>query len=354
VKKEILILALLLFSCASFAKSYYLSGVDVDVSINEDGSFFVNEQLQFDFSGDFSFAYRDIPRSNPDGQSIVLESINVMDSNGLGIPHEENVKDGNLRILWRFSAHDEKKTFRLSYLVKNQIVRYNDVADFYWKMHAENWDVPASYVSAIVRFPKGVTNETVLAWGHGPSNGNTSINNSYASCYVNNVPARTFVEGRTVFPSSAIFGTYAINKNEEGLAKIKEEELRAFSSEHLSTDVLNAIAFALIAIPVAIAAFVAAVFVFVWAKYGREQKVSFDETYFHEPPSDLPPGDCIFAYGRKLKIAGYECAFSNYNRPCPAGVFSARGSAKGEGAWSIWPGKRCEDSATKKAGCEST
>ena len=58
---------------AAFAKSFWLSNADIEVVVNEDGSLSVTEILRFDFSGDFSGAYRDIPlEPNQQVTSIVV------------------------------------------------------------------------------------------------------------------------------------------------------------------------------------------------------------------------------------------------------------------------------------------
>ena len=46
---------------AAWAQSFWMSSADVDIVINDDGSLQVTETLTYDFDGDFSGAYRDIP-----------------------------------------------------------------------------------------------------------------------------------------------------------------------------------------------------------------------------------------------------------------------------------------------------
>ena len=54
---------LLLFLCLNAsAKSYTLDKAEVYYKILPDGMVEAREEITFDFSGDFSFAYRDIPK----------------------------------------------------------------------------------------------------------------------------------------------------------------------------------------------------------------------------------------------------------------------------------------------------
>ncbi|MEW6295159.1 MAG: hypothetical protein AB1467_02580 [Candidatus Diapherotrites archaeon] len=58
-----LILLCFLFSSALVsAKSYYLPKTEVYMKINPDALINVEEKISFNFLGDFSFAYRDIPK----------------------------------------------------------------------------------------------------------------------------------------------------------------------------------------------------------------------------------------------------------------------------------------------------
>ncbi len=58
---------------AALAKSFWIANADVTVVVDEDGSLLVTELLTFDFSGDFSGAYRDIPLRP--GERIAVVSV---------------------------------------------------------------------------------------------------------------------------------------------------------------------------------------------------------------------------------------------------------------------------------------
>lgn len=46
---------------AALAKTFWISDAEVDVTVNEDGSLKIIEDITFDFDGTFTGAYRDIP-----------------------------------------------------------------------------------------------------------------------------------------------------------------------------------------------------------------------------------------------------------------------------------------------------
>jgi hypothetical protein len=107
-----------------------------------DGSLRITEQIQFDFSGPFQGAFRDIPLRR--GESI---SDVVVIENGVpyepganttlgstGDPGTYGVEDrGNVaRVVWHYRAADEARTFAIQYRVTGVAVAYDDVVVVNW------------------------------------------------------------------------------------------------------------------------------------------------------------------------------------------------------------------------------
>ncbi|MFH1447247.1 MAG: DUF2207 domain-containing protein [Candidatus Micrarchaeota archaeon] len=277
------LLALVVLCLSPYAKSYYLSDVDVGVWVNGDGSFDVAENLTFSFSGQFSYAYRDIPLISPGGQEIELFDIKVYEG-GNELPIKITTVGNDRHIGWEYSAENEKRTFSIRYSVRNQIVRYDDVADFYWKFYGERTSVHAENARSVVYLPEGAEKNSTLAWGHGPDNGVTTIGDGVVVFTVSDVPPRTFIEGRVVFPSELISDGFTVNKEGIGLQRIIDDERENFEAKQEGT-LIRIAPFVPLIMPVLLAVVMGV----LWYRYGREPKVSFDQKYFHEPPYEYPP-----------------------------------------------------------------
>ena len=160
-------LFLTILSALTFAKSYYIQNADIVVDINKDGSFNVSESLTFSFSGCFTYAFRKIPSENSYENTIFIEGVSVSVE---GVNSFTTTLDsGYQNIRWEYNACDESKTFLITYQVKGQILKYEDVADFYWKFWGEEWEVSASKVTARVKLPELNKQEQafgVYAWAH--------------------------------------------------------------------------------------------------------------------------------------------------------------------------------------------
>ena len=98
------------------AKSFTLPAADVVVQVDSDGSLIVDEVIAFDFAGDFSGAFREIPLKASDGErldQVAVSEENVTyrpgasaELNSAGAPGTfgTTTTDKGVRIVWHFRA----------------------------------------------------------------------------------------------------------------------------------------------------------------------------------------------------------------------------------------------------------
>ncbi|NIO28032.1 MAG: DUF2207 domain-containing protein [Candidatus Latescibacteria bacterium] len=191
------------------AKSYSVPDIRVKAEARPDGEMLVEEQITYHFSGSFSFAYRDIPLKRGESVSDVVISEAgrpFIDTTGKQPGTFSVTKSGNnVRVTWYFGAKNEARTFKLEYKISGVIQRYSDVAVLYYKFIGDDWDRPIGNVAVRVYAPQGASISNVRAWAHGPLHGTVDIQaDGVVHFGVQPLPARTFWEGRIVYPS-AIF-----------------------------------------------------------------------------------------------------------------------------------------------------
>ncbi|MFA5247536.1 MAG: DUF2207 domain-containing protein, partial [Candidatus Micrarchaeia archaeon] len=182
------------FACA---KSYEFSDVSVDYAIGSDGIILVQENLTFDFSGSYSFAYRDLEYG-----PWTYSNVNVFEKNADGtttpVSTSTSSEGSATRYRWSFSAADEKKTFIVSYQLRNAINAYDDSLELYWKAWDSQWAAPVRYLSGAVHFPKPLYSGSQV-WLHPALDATYSLNGSLLTFEANNIPQETFLEFRVLF-----------------------------------------------------------------------------------------------------------------------------------------------------------
>jgi uncharacterized membrane protein len=220
------LLALAPAVAAAAPKDYYFPEVKVDVTVERDGSFLVDEYRTFEFEGEFSYAYIVIPlRVERQGvlREVEVSGIAVTDEQGKALRTEIGEDGGRLTVKWFYSARDERRTFHIRYRVTGGIVSYADVTELYWQAIGDAWDKPAGNVRVTVILPGPVANKEELnVWGHGPLAGWAEVVDERTARFsAPDLPSRQFFEIRVVWPAGIVAG---IPSDRHTLASIKAEE----------------------------------------------------------------------------------------------------------------------------------
>ena len=218
------------------AQSYTLVQSDVRVEVGAPGrpagEVGVEEDITVAFSGAFTFGFRDIPLR--DGETI--DGVAVVENGrayGPGAPTELEPggppgtfgverRGDDVRIVWRFQAADESRTFTLRYAMQGLAVAYDDVVDVNLKVWGDEWEQPLDQLTATMTGPANVAR----AWGHPVwVRGDVTLAGNRSLLRAVAVPAGQFVELRTLYPRDAFRSTAGMRVVEgRGLEKIVAEE----------------------------------------------------------------------------------------------------------------------------------
>jgi len=289
LKKYLLIILFVFILSISFvsAKSYSISGAEINMTINDDGSVLFEEYIAYSFVGDFSFAYRDINLDNE-----VISDIEVFEIIEPGISQKVILnkskeykklnfdKQGN-KITWYYTAHNERKVFLFRYKLTNVLEKYNDITDFYWKIWGSGWDNQVKELKGNLILPNKVNDsKDVYTWGHPELNGKIAmLDNDRVIYQIFDIPRNQWVELRVVFPSDILVGDSAVEiKSGNGLNKIIKQE-----NNYVDPDKRGASFIYLIPI------FMIVLFLFLYFMYGREPEVNYHQIYEREIPYEYSP-----------------------------------------------------------------
>jgi uncharacterized membrane protein len=214
-------------------KSYDFPRVDIDATVQPDGSLDLVEERTFDFDGEFSFAFFtvDWPVEQIEGFSV------SEDGHPIPVSTEES-SSFQFKGRWEFAAEDEQRTFTISYRVRCAVDVWADTAHLNWQFIGTGHQVPTEHTFVRVHLPGAATGgrkparpaefcpkkapeapiETrplregeTLAWGHGPLGGEVRIPDPQTvTLEVSDLPEATFVEGSIVFPETAVPLAYQV------------------------------------------------------------------------------------------------------------------------------------------------
>lgn len=233
MKKIILFLLLsLAFSIAAAptgSKSYRISRLQITAELDETGGMKVTENRTFDFHGNFSYAYRNLPLTgraefeqfsvSEDGNRYHLD-----DSNQPGT-YSILEKDNEIVIRWNFTAHDETRTFTFSYYTPGIIEKFEDVAVLYYQFISPEWQKSSHQVTVELIPPQVVDGFKIRHWLHGPLTAHSwQESEGVIRAAADLIPAGRFFEVRVLYPVELFPGARQQIGNRSHLIQTEEEE----------------------------------------------------------------------------------------------------------------------------------
>lgn len=304
-------------------RSYSISGYNITVNVNTDGSADFQEELTYGFNGSFNGIQRDVDFSLSGGienQTVYVKSgenltgftQNQTDSlDYQGAPGTYNlVRDGNIAHFKMFEpSQNEDKTFVIKYRMKDAVTVYNDTAEFNRKLVDLEWQVGLQNVYARIILPEGATAEELKVFAHGPLTGESKIVDGRTLDFtVPQLSPGEMMEALVLFPVKLV--PASVNKvNEDALPRILDSERKSAeeanktreearrqvqeyekrqAAERMQHDRLSSIG-----TPLAILLFLLwfPLMVLIYIKYDRELKHSFEAKYYRELPGEYTPAE---------------------------------------------------------------
>lgn len=215
--------------------SLYIPKWLIESELLPNGDLHIEEDITFDFSGDFNGVYREIVLDKTNGAKYidVSEIVNgkevkynkIFDGKNGDTNAYEILGGLNRKKIKIFSpSEDEKKTFRIKYTIKDVALKYNDTGELYYKFLGDENKTSIDYFSVNIKLPKNKTNK-VKIFAHGPINGKINFDKEdIVHMEVANVPSNTFIEGRILFPTDFIADSYNL-VNKDAYDEIIDEEI---------------------------------------------------------------------------------------------------------------------------------
>ena len=313
----VLVAAVLSHPLHAFA-DYQMKPVEIDATVESDGTLNVYELRTFSFNGSYHGVYWNIPYGTYQGRQVAGEVFFVGEyvngqlvelqrsDSGADRTYQLTDKDGYLEVKL-FSPHDGGDVqYVLHYVFPGLATRYDDVAELYWKFVSDGWGERSQDVTCTVHLPvpEGAAidpGDNVRAWGHGPLDATVGFDGDGVVLRVPGVGTDEFAETRVTFPAGWL--PDAASTGTSALDRILSEEAR-WANEANAVRIAKlaisgiSIAFFLLS-PIALIVYVVVEF----RHYRREHRLQFDDKYYRDMPSDDHPSLLGWIYDSKRSYA---------------------------------------------------
>lgn len=291
---------------AAAAREYYISNYNINVTINGDGSANVEERVTYNFTGQFNGVTMDIDSSGTNG----LEQPKVfIDRNGTMQEVLQNdsseagtytlTKEGTID---KFKVYEpsttEQKTFIYQYKLLDAVTRYNDIAEFNRKLIGTGWTTRIDNVFINITIPLGATRNDVRIFAHGPLIGESSILDARnVKLTVSTVSPGTFVEARLLFPTKLVPQSHQIVQQDQLQNILNQEAGFAKQANQQRADARTTVAnentLKMVGSIFVVLLFLIGIGLLVWIywKFDKELKSSFNAKYYRELPGEYTPAE---------------------------------------------------------------
>lgn len=259
------------------AKSYSHPYIQMSLNLEKDGSIIVSQERAYDFKGSFSWAFLDLKKKG--ASDIDFIEIRDLDTNEL--LRYDIEEDGNhVKATWYYKANNQVKKFLIVYEIKDAVKRYNDVADFYWKVIEDEHESIKNFNTEVF-IPEPSPNLFKLFVHSTSKPGTMTFFDDYrkVSVGMQDIPKNRFVEFR-LLTSPSIFSDVELFEENKYESILNEEKFNFLQSSIFMSPILL---FPVFIIPLII------IFLYFYFKYGVEPKVKYERIYEHEPPMKIPP-----------------------------------------------------------------
>ncbi|MCI6506734.1 MAG: DUF2207 domain-containing protein, partial [Olsenella sp.] len=283
-------------------RSYQITQVDIDATVDADGTLHVVETRTFDFDGSFNGVYWDIPTGyNPNnGQEVEINVTSAGESTAgslLAFQLSDSDEDGTYSISDRgsiqrlkiYSAHrNEKAKFTIAYDATGIATRWQDTGELYWKFVSDGWDVESQNVTCTLHLPvpagEGVTpGQNVRAWGHGPLDGSVSFSGSDVIFTASGVGTDEYAEMRVTFPQSWLSGL--LQSSAGRLDSILSEEQQWADEANARRTRARILVWGTGALATIAAVGTVVLALLKKRKYDRDNEPDFKDKYFRDVPT---------------------------------------------------------------------
>lgn len=269
-------------------RSFTIDRVEIHAQVDANGNMQMTEYDTYRFRGAFNGIVVDLDSAGSDGIEN-FEAYALSADGELEPLRIEESRDGT-QITYRIysTSKDEEKRFLLTYDVKNAVQVHADTAELYWQFIGTTNPNKLAMVTVNVALPGPVRKDEILAFGHGPANGQLAVSAGIVRYEVSPLKAGEMLEARILFPPSYVEGAQRVS-DRLALERIKAEELRWADEADQRAAKAERLGWLLLYGAAGVILLNIAAIIILYFKYDKEYRPAWEGIYYRELPDEITP-----------------------------------------------------------------
>lgn len=271
-----------------------------NIEINKVGSISYDKELTFDIFNEEVNEFSECSSSKN-----CYEKSDITDGVSLKMYNETN---------------DGSTYFYIEYLLGNTVVIHEDVAEVYYNFIGNGFDDDINKYQLRLSLPSSTTKDDIRLWAHGPLNGEVSFwtdenRENYYGAYlvVEDLPRNTPVDLRMTFPNSLILVDHPFLKKSNTLAldKILEVETSRANEANRIREKAKIFTYGTYTMSVVYIILTILLFIYIYLKYDKEVKTSFNMEYNREFIDDYNVTNIEYLFDKKITSKAFSTSILN-------------------------------------------
>ena len=190
---------------AAGQRSLVVEAFDATISVQQDGTIDVQEQIRVRFNGSWNGIFRTIPVEyrTPQGFSyrLWLDDVEVRGQDGSPLEYDNQRERHYRRLRIRVpGASDATRTVVIRYSVPNGLKFWDEYEELYWNVTGDEWEIPIQNARAMVLLPPDVRGRRTASWtgGYGSTENAASVTETEEGFYFEATRPLNYREGLTI------------------------------------------------------------------------------------------------------------------------------------------------------------
>jgi len=150
-------LSFVLLTSLMYAQGFSITNFDIQVEINKDGSFAIEETIDVYFTEQKRGIFREIEKNYKINNAKVDLGINSINVEGHPYKVDEKRNSVKIRIGDPNVYISGNQRYKIKYNIKHGIISYPEHQEFHYDLTGNEWQAPIDNVNFTIKLPKGIT-----------------------------------------------------------------------------------------------------------------------------------------------------------------------------------------------------
>jgi uncharacterized membrane protein len=259
-----------------FSRDYRLTGTNVAINLAKDGTTTVHETISYKFKGCYTEVFREANIQNLQDNAPYIPEISASCQPACTVHNRQYEIAGDFG-----GICDSDAQFFVDFIVLKGITIENDTVEFHYKIWGDNWQRPLESLSGQITLPEGANADNTIAYFNPMGIAEQHFEGSTLKFSAGKFNG--YLEARLLMPKEAFGQGQNFLQAPGGLKEDAIKVQSEYAAKYYAVTYFMILLYAII-----VASFIVVPY-FLYKKYGKEPKTTYNAVFEREPVQGMKP-----------------------------------------------------------------